>query len=226
MKNFPFAILLGLLISIGCKTEKKSTSPKPEKELTVLEKIAFANGYQNWSDIKQLKFTFNVDRDTSHFERKWIWNPQINEVTGISNGDTATYLRSEADSTIAKVDAAFINDKYWLLAPFQLIWDSNNITNEHSLKAEAPISKKTMQKLTVVYGNEGGYTPGDAYDFYFEDDYLLDEWVFRKGNQPEPSMITTWEDYSDINGLKIAKMHQNTEGNFKLYFTEVDAKMD
>ncbi len=80
-----------------------------------------------------------------------------------------------------------------------------------------------MQKLTIVYGNEGGYTPGDAYDLYFADDYMLKEWIFRKGNQKEPSMATTWEDYAEINGLKLAQTHKNNEG-FKLYFTNLEVK--
>ncbi|WP_368662417.1 hypothetical protein [Zobellia laminariae] len=65
---------------------------------------------------------------------------------------------------------------------------------------------------------------GDAYDFYFGDDYLIKEWVFRKGNQVEPSMSTTWEDYTDVGGLKVAKIHQNEDGSFKLYFTNLEVK--
>ena len=43
-----------------------------------------------------------------------------------------------------------------------------------------PLVGENMQKLTIVYANEGGYTPGDAYDFYFGDDFVIREWVFRK----------------------------------------------
>ena len=81
-----------------------------------------------------------------------------------------------------------------------------------------------MQKLTIVYTGEGGYTPGDAYDFYFGDDYLIKEWVFRKGNQAEASLATTWEEYSDFNGLVMSKTHKKAEGNFKLYFTNIQVK--
>jgi hypothetical protein len=78
-----------------------------------------------------------------------------------------------------------------------------------------------MQKLTIVYGTKGGYTPGDAYDFYFEDDMVIKEWAFRKGNQEEPNMVTSWEAYQDFNGLNIATMHKRPGGHFKLYFTGV-----
>ena len=187
-----------------------------------MEKVAYAHGFENWKNVDELAFTFNVDRDTSHFERTWIWKPKTNMVTSITTTDTLMYNRKDMDSVANKTNGSFINDKYWLMAPFNLVWDKDNITSEHSMEAEAPISKTPMQKLTIVYGNEGGYTPGDAYDFYFGDDYMVKEWVFRRGNQEEPSMSTTWQDYVDKNGLKIATMHQNAEGNFKLHFTNID----
>lgn len=81
-----------------------------------------------------------------------------------------------------------------------------------------------MQQLTISYGDEGGYTPGDAYDFFFENDFQIKEWIFRKGNDTIPYLVTTWEDYKDFNGIKIATMHQNPEGTFKLYFTNIEVK--
>lgn len=219
-------VLISALISLiftSCKTEKKEQPVQAEAEKTILEKVAYASGYENWKNIASLKFTFNVDRDTTHFERDWIWNITGNEVTNISMGDTVTYNRSAVDSTLARVDGGFINDKYWLLAPYNLIWDQDNFTYQLDSVAEAPISKQSMQKLTIVYGSEGGYTPGDAYDFYFGDDYLVKEWVFRKSNQQEPSVTTTWEDYRDLEGLKIATMHKNAEGTFSISFTGLEA---
>ncbi|CAM3305366.1 hypothetical protein ZORO111902_01100 [Zobellia roscoffensis] len=222
-KYFSTCILFTILF-ISCKETKKTEAPQPEKELTILEKIAYANGYENWNKVEELKFTFNVDRDTSHFERTWVWHPKKNQVTAISADEVLTYNRSDMDSTAYKTNGGFINDKYWLIAPINILWDKNGSTNELTPNAEAPISKTPMQKLTVIYKQEGGYTPGDAYDFYFGDDYLVKEWVFRKGNQEEPSMTTTWEDYTESGGLKIAKMHQNEDGSFKLYFTNIEVK--
>ncbi len=218
--------LVTVLLIGSCKTEQKKDTIPPEEELSMVEKVSRAHGMENWNDISSLEFTFNVDRDTTHFERHWIWNTKTQEVTGISMGDTITYSRSSLDSTAAKADAAFINDKYWLLAPMNIGWDEKNVTQEHSMKAVAPISKKEMQKLTVVYGNEGGYTPGDAYDFYLGEDMMVREWAYRKGNNPEPSSTATWEDYSEQEGLKISTMHKNAEGNFKLYFTNVKVSVD
>ncbi len=222
MKYFATITIFGLLFLTACKGEKKVETTAPEKELTLLEKIAYANGYENWKKVEELKFTFNVDRDTSHFERTWVWKPKTNEVTSITANETVTYNRNDMDSTAYKTNGWFINDKYWLIAPINILWDKNSSTAEHTTGVEAPMSKQPMQKLTVVYNQQDGYTPGDAYDFYFGDDFMVKEWVFRKANQEEPSMTTTWEDYTEAGGLQVAKMHKNEDGSFKLYFTDIE----
>ncbi len=226
MKQLTSLLALILVFFTACKEQKKTGDNEPAKEMTVLEKVAYAHGYENWKNVETLKFTFNVDRDTSHFERKWTWHPKTNDVVGISAGDTVTYNRKALDSMATKVDPAFINDKFWLLAPFNLIWDQESFTYQHDTIAQAPIAKKSMQKLTIVYGADGGYTPGDAYDFYFGDDYKLKEWVFRKSNQPNPSMITTWEDYKVLDGLVIAEMHKKADEDFKLYLSDITVKTE
>ncbi|MFS4494777.1 hypothetical protein [Maribacter sp. 2308TA10-17] len=194
------------------------------QEETILQKVANANGFQNWKNVEEIKFTFNVDRDTTHFERDWTWNPKTNDITATSAEGTISYNWADMDSVAYKTNGGFINDKFWLLAPYQLVWDADNVTHSHVIEDVAPMSKKAMQKLTIVYGNEGGYTPGDAYDFYFGDDLIIQEWVFRKSNQAEPSMITSFEDYKMLNGLNIATMHKMAEGSFKLYFTNLEVK--
>ena len=221
-KIIPFALVV-FITTTSFVLSKNGFKDYPQEE-SILEKIANAHGIANWKNVTEIKFTFNVDRDTTHFDRTWIWKPKTNDITAISGGQTLSYNWADMDSTAYKTNGGFINDKFWLLAPYQLIWDGDNITHEHTTDSQAPISKEPMQKLTIHYGSEGGYTPGDAYDFYFADDYVIKEWVFRKGNQPEPSMTTTFEDYQDVNGLKIATMHKMGEGKFKLYFTGLEVK--
>ncbi len=222
MKKFYTIFAFCFVFSISCKTDKKATPTEAPVEMSILEKIAGANGFENWTKVGTLKFTFNVDRDTTHFERNWIWNVRENTVTGISLGDTVTYNRKAVDSTVTRVDAAFVNDKYWLLAPYQLVWDQNNFSFTHEDSIAAPISNTTMHKLTIVYGDDGGYTPGDAYDFYYGDDYIIKEWVFRKGNSPEPSSVTTWEGYKNVAGLNLSTMHTNADKTFALSFTNLE----
>jgi len=206
-----------LIVFYSCKQNVKKESAALEKELTTAQNIANAHGIQHWKEVTQIKFTFN----TSRGERSWTWEPKTQNVILINQGDTVSYNRFKIDSTSLQADRAFINDKYWFLAPFQLVWDKDATISEAAIEA-APISKTEMNKLTITYPpNGGGYTPGDAYDFYFGDDFIIKEWVYRKGNQAEPSMMTTWEDYQDFSGIKVATMHRKAEDNWKLWFTGI-----
>jgi len=222
MTKFYLLLVFSCCLILSCRQESKSTDSEvvAEKEPSEAEKIAAAHGLDQWDNVDQISFTFNVDRDSSHFERSWTWKPKTDDVTLRTANDTVSYNRSSVDSTSLNADKGFINDKFWLLAPYQLAWDKGATISE-PIKETAPISNKELNKISITYGNEGGYTPGDAYDFYYGDDYLIKEWVYRKGNAADPSMATTFENYTDINGLKIAKDHLRSEGNWKLYFTDL-----
>lgn len=225
-----------IFLFFGCDQQQKTSSEPAQpaaqtavdttgdRELTIAETIAYKHGLENWDDITQLDFTFNVDRaGRTVAKRSWSWKPKLDQVTLHKPNDTITYNRKQLDSTLIKADQAFINDKFWLLAPYQLVWDEGTtITTQDT--ATAPISKKRTKMLTIVYGDQGGYTPGDAYDFYYDDDFLISEWVYRKGNQKEASMMTTFEAYTETKGLKIPLVHYGPDNNLKLYFTDVKAQ--
>ncbi len=212
--------MLILLVTFALSCKQKEEAKIIAKEWSTAEKIANAHGLENWKNVSEIQFTFNVDRDTTHFERSWIWKPKSEDVVMISGKDTVAYNRKSIDSISLKADKNFINDKYWLLAPFQLVWDTSASISV-ATTAEAPISKKQLNKITITYASEGGYTPGDAYDFYYGDDFMLKEWVYRKGNSTEPSMMTTWEDFEEFSGIKISKTHKRPEVDWTLHFTNI-----
>lgn len=219
MKKIIVLVVIGITI-LACKSDKKVTQPEKIVKLSVAEKIANRYGIENWDTIETVKFTFNVDRDSSHFERSWKWYPKTNDVVLISNTNTIQFNRAKLDSTNINADKAFINDKYWLLTPFNLVWDSGTTISEPT-KENALLSNKEFNKITLTYPNQGGYTPGDAYDFYYNDDYIIEEWVYRKGNAHVPSMMTTWENNQNLNGILIPMSYKKTSDNWELYFTDV-----
>ena len=227
MKSLYLGLICLLLVS-SCKSEKKKTPNIGEERqpLTVAEEIAVAHGIENWDNVSEVKFTFKVDRDTIKGKgRSWVWKPQENKVKMLDGETTIEYVRSKMDSTHIGADRAFINDKFWLLVPFQLVWDTSATISE-SKKAESPINKEQLNMITILYGNEGGYTPGDAYDIYYDDNYLIKEWVFRKGNSEEPSLTNTFENYQDFNGIKIAIDHKKDNGNWNLNFANVNITLE
>lgn len=220
-KLLSLVILLAFIFS--CKN--KEASKIIENKLSIAQKIANANGFEHWKNVSQLHFTFNVDKDSTHTERSWIWKPKTGDVILISGQDTITYNRKLVDSLTINADKSFINDKFWLLAPFQLVWDSSTQITEPVLE-KAPMSKNLLNKIVLTYLNDHGYTPGDGYDFYFDDDFIIKEWVFRRGNSIEPTMITSWESYQDFNGIKIALEHKKLNENWNLNFTNVKVEMN
>ncbi|MBT8376527.1 MAG: hypothetical protein KJO22_06635 [Bacteroidia bacterium] len=215
-----FIIAIIALSLWSCKSDTKSNTPAT-KTLSITEKIAKAHGYDNWHKVARIDFTFNVDRDSSHYERHWSWRPSESSITMMSNTDTLTYNTTKIDSVSMQADRAFINDKFWLLIPFQLVWDKT-ITVAEVPDTVAPISKDTLDMITVTYPDKGGYTPGDAYDIYYDSEYLIREWVFRKGNASKPSLTNTFENYKEFNGITLATEHKQANVDWNLNFTNID----
>jgi uncharacterized lipoprotein YehR (DUF1307 family) len=219
--------LICLLSLTACKSEQKEIIiEEATEELTIAERIANVHGFENWKNVSEVKFTFKVDRDTIKGRgRSWIWKPKQDSIIMVAGETTVNYVRSKMDSTHTSADRAFINDKFWLLIPFQLVWDTSATISE-AKKAESPINKASLNMITVTYPNEGGYTPGDAYDIYFDENYLIKEWTFRKGNSAQPSLSNTFENYQDFNGIKIAIDHKKANGNWNLNFADISITLE
>lgn len=226
MKYVVLVCFITLLVS--CKDQPSDTSETTsiqetieEKTLSTAEAIAYKYGFEHWSEVKKIAFTFNVDRGENHFERSFIWKPETGAVEFSQGDQKVSFMHLEPqDSIQTQADKAFLNDKYWLLTPFQLVWDKN-LTISEAENEIAPISKDTLNKLTIVYPKKGGYTPGDAYDFYFDKDFVIKEWVFRKSNAEEPTMTRSWESPIQIGNITFTTEFLDEASTSKIYFTNI-----
>lgn len=218
-----FILLLSILSFLGCKNEQSenTTESLENEEKTKAREIAEAHGLENFEDVNEIKFTFNVRvGDSVRTSRNWNWKTKTNEIR-LTEGDISrTYVQDDSIAEDEKeLDQKFINDSYWLLFPFQLVWSDAEISEEKT--AEAPISKEEMKSILVSYSSEGGYTPGDSYEIFYEDDLILKEWIYRSADGSRESP-TTWEDYGEYNGLKIARSHKSPDGSFELFFSDIE----
>lgn len=225
MKNIFTLFLLFLLIT-GCKNgpgDEVSSTASNKTDEPITTRIAYAHGYQNFEDVEQLNFTFNVEvNDTLRSQRSWKWFPKEERVELTEKGETSSYINDgELNEEEKSIDQKFINDTYWLLFPFQLVWSEYEF--DHSRNAIAPISQERMEQVTISYTNEGGYTPGDTYHLYLRDDQIQ-EWTYESSGGR--SLSTTWEDYETYNGITVAKTHKSQDGNFKLFFTDIEVKIN
>ncbi len=213
-----------LIIIASCK-QAEEKKEEPIKLLTTAEKIANAHGFENWQKVKTFTFTFGGKMEDPNSGRAWVWNPKTNDIKLTRNGEATEYNRNNMDSTALKSDRGFINDKFWALIPFQLVWDEGTTISEPT-KAESPIKKQELNKIILTYSNKGGYTPGDAYDIYFDNSFIIREWSFRRGNAPEPTLSNTFEDYQDFNGIKIALSHKRDEGDWNLLLRNIKVELE
>ncbi|MDA0379885.1 MAG: hypothetical protein O2869_03330 [Bacteroidetes bacterium] len=217
MKKFFLFLILASLTLVSC-AEKPDTLSKAQLRA---QAVAKAHGIDAFNTLNQIAFTWGVAREGGNFERRWIWNTQEDLVTRIAQKDTVTYNWKALDSVSNEINKGFINDKYWLVAPLQLEWDKESYEVSLEENVVSLGNEEVLDKLTITYGNEGGYTPGDAYDFYIDDTNTVREWVFRRGAAEEASIVSICEDYLSLGGLLIAQRHQRAGQDGYLYLTDI-----
>lgn len=222
MKKIVYVALLGLAL-IACKNEKEQEAVVEDANTKAYQKIAEANGLEDFGDVSKIGFTFNVKvNDSLRSSRRWVWNRPGNKISLTENDSVSSYVKKDSLSEQEKnMDSKFVNDSYWLLFPFQMEWSNAKISDPK--KASAPISGDQMEMITVSFPAEGGYTPGDSYDVYYDDDFMIQEWVYKSANGGR-EMATTWEDYKNYDGVEIARSHKTKDGNFELFFTDIEVE--
>ncbi len=222
MKKIVYVSLLGLAL-IACKNEKEQEAVVEDANTKAYQKIAEANGLEDFGDVSKIGFTFNVKvNDSLRSSRRWVWNRPGNKISLTENDSVSSYVKKDSLSEQEKnMDSKFVNDSYWLLFPFQMEWSNAKISDPK--EASAPISGDQMEMITVSFPAEGGYTPGDSYDVYYDNDYMIQEWVYKSANGGR-EMATTWEDYKNYDGVEIARSHKTKDGNFELFFTDIEVE--
>ncbi len=203
------------------------------QEPTIGEKIAQAYGVSGFGEIEELKFTFNIKWGEISASRSWVWLPKEDKVTYLGDGKpdskAITYNRKDlSDSgseSLREIDAHFINDQYWLLFPFHLAWDSGMKVELAGEKVKFPMGGGMGRMVSVIYPPTGGYTPGDRYDLFLDDNNMIAEWIFRRGGAEKPTVIATWEDNRHMGPIIMSLNHVGADKNFHVWFTDVEMKL-
>jgi hypothetical protein len=204
-----------------------SWSPAKENGNEISHRIADAYGVSSFSAVSKIRYTFNLVRDTMHIRRSWTWEPKTNRVTFQNEAgkeNPVTYVRAKSgDNTMPdpqrSIDKMFINDQYWFLFPFHLVWDSM-VTIAVKQDQDLPIGKGTMTQVTVAYPKTGGYTPGDAFDLFIDKDYHIAQWRYWRGGE-KMLMTSAWERNTPVGPLLFSLDRPGGMKNFKVWFTDV-----
>lgn len=217
-------IIIGsaLAIASGCAAWKPSGSSRAW--------MAEAYGAKAFNQVEELRYTFNVKLPDRVVSRGWAWEPKKDRVTFSSPGEPGvTYNRADLGThptdQLKKIDAWFINDNYWLLFPLRVVWDETVSVREDPAPANLPIGSGQARRLVVTFPPQGGYTPGDVYELFYDSSDRITQWIYRKGGDATPTRITTWEDYKKLGPLTLALDHHAASGGFRVWFTEVAARV-
>lgn len=196
---------------------------------SLARKVAMRYGLEAFPGVKTIHWVFNVTAGKKDVSRDWTWYPQEDSV--LYKGEdaagapiSAAYSRkngiSMASEQVKSVDKMFINDQYWLLFPLHLAWDSGTTMSVSKMPAKGRKTGETY-KLTISYPQQGGYTPGDAYDLMVDSSGMVHRWMFRKGNAGKPTTEATWSEPVPVGGLNLSMDRPGTKGPFKVWFTDV-----
>lgn len=223
-RNLVFAVPL-LLVTLAMAQDRPAIG----------EQIAKCYGLDSFSQIEQLRYTFNIDAGPLQVSRSWIWEPKTDRVSYDGKGKDGkavkvTYLRSQLASQPAnvkdEVDPAFINDKYWLLFPLQLHWDTSAKLEDKG-PAKRPTGESTARRVVVTYPAAGGYTPGDSYELFVGDDDRIQEWIYHHGGAADPTLTTSWADHKKAGPLLVSLDHRGTRQGkpLRVFLSDVSVKL-
>ncbi|RMD48245.1 MAG: hypothetical protein D6830_07205 [Ignavibacteria bacterium] len=189
----------------------------------IIDDLARHYGIESFRDVNSIHYVFNVERGDRKISREWTWFPSEKKVIKGSGKDKVEYIRNtfdRKDENLLKIDNQFINDNYWLLFPFRLYWDSGvTITDEG--ESHAPISGEKCHKLVAAYNNSDGYTPGDIYEVFLDDQLNILEWNFLPGGDLSKTFSVKWSKPENFEGILISTDHSDKSGKFRLFFTEI-----
>jgi hypothetical protein len=216
MKHLFIAISLVIIFIPSCKEKKM---------LPEIQEIADAHGIKNFEKVTLIDFTFNVQRDTfPASKRQWKWNRQTNEITFVTDSGSTRFARYDTSTTeLRKLNARFTNDEYWLLFPFHLVWDDVVALTDEGM-VNAPISAMPMRKIKIQYNDSAGFTPGDMYTIFTDSMNIVREWEHYGQHATEPGLISTWENYQDHRGMKLATDHRSKDGKLRVWITNIEIR--
>ena len=202
----------------------------------IAEQVAKAYGLDSFGKIEAIRYTFNAELPGVNLSRTWEWAPKTDAVSyegkdkegkPVKAAYQRSQLGSQSDAIKNEIEPAFINDQYWLLFPFHVVWDGSATVTDEGMQ-KLPLGDASAERIVVKYPSEGGYSQGDTWELYVGADKRVKEFIFRRGGSRKPSVvIATWADYKNAGPLLISTDHRGTaDGNpLRISLSDVSVKL-
>jgi hypothetical protein len=196
--------------------------------------MAKTYGIDSFGKLEAIRFTWAVEG--TPLSRTWEWKPKTNTVTYEGKDKEGkpvkmTYQRSQLDSqsdTVKnEIDPSFVNDQYWALLPFHIVWDGATVTDEGM--GETSLGKTQAQRLVAKYASSG-YSPGDTWELFIGPDKRILEMTYHRAVPAKglPNLvIAKWDGYKKAGPFLFSTDHPGTRDGhpFRITVSNVAVKL-
>lgn len=223
--------LLALVLLVPCAaradvlpSHDANETPKP---LAVGQELWKAlGGDDGWKSARYFRYDWIVERDgkrvvmRSHYWDRWSGRYRVD---GVDEKGTpyAVYFNANTRAGDAWVAGkkvtdfeqkkkwlgdgyeAFINDSYWLLAPFKVFDPGVALTDGGTDRGP---NGETCDVIKLSFQNVG-LTPKDVYWLYVDrKSHLVVEWKFVLDGEKKPPTAFAWSDWKKVGPIMLASM--------------------
>jgi len=210
---------------LSCNSNQRAGSSNTFFSNTILLSLANKYGLLHLPKIDYISFSFEQNQKPfssgKKILRSWQWFPNEDIVVDLLHG--TSYSRKEMNVQNKKIDRLFINDHYWLFFAFHLLWDENKKIIFIDEKCLSPLSQKNFNKLRVEYF-PSGYSPGDIYDVYYDDEFVIREWEYFKGGELNNGKKSIWENNKNILGSILSTKRVGEDG-LEIIFKNIEVSL-
>lgn len=213
-----------LLPALVCSLTLGLTLPAQADEAAdrLVAEVMQAHGYKAFQSTKKLSFTFVVEekgKPAPLLEAKHVWDIAGQKATVTWKGKTVTVNLADpatyADGDGKAAYARWVNDSYWLIAPFKLR-DAGAMVTAGGKRTVEGVEYETLE---LSYQGVG-LTPGDKYTWYIDPKTkLLVRWDYKPSADKLISSPRT--DFVTVEGMKFSTKHPFTDK--MLLFKDVSA---
>jgi hypothetical protein len=202
----------------------------------IAEQMAKTYGLDSFGQVDGIRYTFNAEFPGGRLSRTWEWNPKADTVSYAGKDKAGKPLRvtyrrsqlsSQSDAVKNQIDPAFINDQYWLLLPFHVVWDGSATVTDEGIH-KLPLGNGSADLVVMKYPPQGGYAPGDTWELYVGADKRIEQMVYRRGGTGVPKLvIATWTGYKKAGPLLFSTDHRGTADGkpVRIFFSNVSVKV-
>jgi len=225
-------------------TRDANETPHP---LAVGEELTKAmGGREGWAKARFFRFDWIVEKDgkrvvaRSHYWDRWDGRYRV-DGKDEKEGAYSVYFNVNSKDGVAFVDGkrvtdaaqakkwladgyeAFINDSYWLLAPFKVFDPGVSIGYD---KVDKGPNGETCDVIKLSF-DKVGLTPKDVYWFFVDQkSHLLVEWKFVLGGENKPPQAFAWSDWKKVGPIMLASMRKHLNKPSVIRFDNLKVSTD